>query len=104
MDHNQIFFFHFKEGNGLTIITRGMNQIWLEVKAKSIKKFKSFFVLATSMNVFSKCGEFKLFRFKIWQLWPFFPQKQPSYPSYWIFLVATMQKNSLEKNIDHNQA
>jgi hypothetical protein len=75
----QTIFFHFREGNGLTIITRGTNQIWLEVKAENKKFTKSFFVLATSKNVLSKCDEFKPSKYGKFGL---FSQKKPFYLSH----------------------
>jgi hypothetical protein len=50
--YNQGFHFQFCEVGGLTIISKGMSQIWLRVKQKSRKKLESCFVLVIDLGMY----------------------------------------------------
>jgi hypothetical protein len=57
--------------------TRGMSQIWLDVRQWSGRFWKTCLVLATTRNSLSKYGNMWLFFLKKWRrLFFFFPQKK----------------------------
>jgi hypothetical protein len=73
--------------------TKGMSQIWLQIREEMRNFLESYYGLATSRNLLAKSGDFRILFLKMWRLWHFVwnPSPTPKPPKTHTIVVPCLR-------------